>query len=137
MQDVAPWIVASEHYRRQLCGQSSVGPADTKVYAFTEAIRPPPVMPLQHTVLATHDQPSGGIDIGGSIAPHDIFGIAVLGDRVTRGDESTARMHEAHALLQRMVHERRRIYGVTTGYGPLASHPVTPEHAEELQRNLL
>lgn len=94
-------------------------------------------MPFQHAVLATHDQPAGGIDIGGSIAPGDIFGIAVLGNQVTRGEDSAARMHEAHALLQRMVHERRRIYGVTTGYGPLASHPVTPEHAEELQRNLL
>ena len=46
-------------------------------------------------------------------------------------------MAAAAATLQRMVHERRRIYGVTTGYGPLASHAVTPEHAEQLQRHLI
>jgi len=98
-------------------------------------------MSLPHAVRAVRAQsgriPDLDIDIGGHMTPRSIFGVAVLGDRVMRGDDAAARMQAAHALLARMVHERRRIYGVTTGYGPLASHPVTPEHAEELQRHLL
>jgi tyrosine ammonia-lyase len=46
-------------------------------------------------------------------------------------------MAEAEACLSRLVGERRRIYGVTTGYGPLACHYVTPEFASELQHGLL
>jgi len=94
-------------------------------------------MSTQHAVRAAPVSATRTIDIGGSVALRDIFGIAVLREQVSRGPESATRMQAAHELLQRMVHERRRIYGVTTGYGPLASHPVTPEHAEELQRHLL
>ena len=48
-----------------------------------------------------------------------------------------AKMEASRALLDRMVAEGRRIYGVTTGYGPLACHHVEPGYAEELQRNLI
>ncbi len=48
-----------------------------------------------------------------------------------------AKMEASRTLLDRMVTEGRRIYGVTTGYGPLACHHVEPDHAEQLQRNLI
>ena len=80
---------------------------------------------------------TAAMDIGGELTPHDIFAIASGGSRVRLGPAAADRMHAAADTLRRMVEERRRIYGVTTGYGPLASHAVTPEHAEELQRNLI
>lgn len=87
-----------------------------------------------------HDDTSAArraIDIGDDLLPRDIFDVA-RGDRtLDLGPPGASRMREAHQLMQRMVQERRRIYGVTTGYGPLASHPVTPEHAEQLQRHLI
>ncbi len=67
----------------------------------------------------------------------DVFDVATGRRSVTVGEAARDRMNTSHAMLSRMVQERRRIYGVTTGYGPLASHPVTPEHAELLQRNLV
>ena len=46
-------------------------------------------------------------------------------------------MNRSHALLDRLISERARIYGVTTGYGPLATTHVLPEQLEQLQRNLV
>ena len=77
------------------------------------------------------------VDLAGDVSPRDIFDVATGTRPVALGSEGAVRMAAAHATLARMVEERRRIYGVTTGYGPLASHPVTPEHAELLQRHLV
>lgn len=81
--------------------------------------------------------PSASLDVGGDVSNRDVYEVATAQRPVTLGEAARARMAASHAMLTRMVHERRRIYGVTTGYGPLASHPVTPEHAELLQRNLV
>lgn len=40
-------------------------------------------------------------------------------------------------LLESLVADQRRIYGVTTGFGPLACQHISPEAAEDLQRNLI
>lgn len=77
------------------------------------------------------------LDVGGDVSTQDVYAVATGQRTVTLGPAARARMSASHAMLARMVEERRRIYGVTTGYGPLASHPVTPEHAELLQRNLV
>ena len=92
-----------------------------------------------HATLAAPVRPSRQpttLDVGGDLTPDDIFAIAG-GRRVHLGDVAADRMSAAATTLLRMVHQRRRIYGVTTGYGPLASRAVTPEHAEELQRHLI
>ena len=88
-------------------------------------------------VVASPARRAATLDIGGDLTPDDIFDVAVGRRRVHLGAVASGRMEAAAATLQRMVHERRRIYGVTTGYGPLASHAVTPEHAEQLQRHLI
>ena len=80
---------------------------------------------------------AGAIDVGGILTTRDVFDVAHGHRAATVGSAAKARMKASHTTLARMVAERRRIYGVTTGYGPLASHPVSPEHAAELQRNLV
>jgi len=77
------------------------------------------------------------VDVGETVTTRDVFEVAHGHRAATVGDEARARMRASHTALARMVEERRRIYGVTTGYGPLASHPISPEHAGELQRNLV
>ncbi len=77
------------------------------------------------------------VDVGGEMSPQHVYDVATGQRALTVGGEALARMQASHSALERMVQERRRIYGVTTGYGPLASHPVTPEHAALLQRNLV
>jgi len=83
------------------------------------------------------DPSPSAVDIGGPISTADIYEVAIGQRQVRLGADAAERMAAAHATLTRMVAERRRIYGVTTGYGPLASHPVTPEHASLLQQNLV
>jgi tyrosine ammonia-lyase len=46
-------------------------------------------------------------------------------------------MRRSRASLQRAVQENRLIYGVTTGFGPLAGRFIDPEQTEQLQRNLV
>ncbi len=78
------------------------------------------------------------IDLGSDTLDLDaVWTVAHRHGPVCVGPAARARMADANHCLARMVAERRRIYGVTTGYGPLACHYVLPEHAAELQRNLL
>lgn len=46
-------------------------------------------------------------------------------------------MVASHSVLAKLIGERRRIYGATTGYGPLANTWLSPDHGAELQRNLV
>jgi tyrosine ammonia-lyase len=79
----------------------------------------------------------GSVDLGGTITIDDVFAVATSQKPAVIGGESRQRMAKASACLARMVAGRRRIYGVTTGFGPLAQTYVTPECAEALQRNLI
>ncbi|ETX15862.1 histidine ammonia-lyase [Roseivivax halodurans JCM 10272] len=80
------------------------------------------------------------------IAPYDFAGTLDLGTandiaegRVTvrLGPEATARCHDGHARLRRIISERRHVYGLTTGYGPLADRLVAKEDGIALQQNLI
>jgi tyrosine ammonia-lyase len=50
---------------------------------------------------------------------------------------SVEAMERSRALLEKAVRERRIIYGVTTGFGPLAGRFISPEQSGQLQRNLV
>lgn len=89
------------------------------------------------SAIAAITEGLSGVDLGADIDPRAVYDVAVARRPVQLGPAAAARMEASHALLTRMVAERRCIYGVTTGYGPLASHPVTPEHAALLQRHLV
>lgn len=55
----------------------------------------------------------------------------ILNEVVNRQIESS------HDRLSRYLKENRRIYGVTTGYGPLADTLVGSDYSGELQKNLI
>ena len=52
-------------------------------------------------------------------------------------EPAMVRVNVSHRRLERYLDENRRIYGVTTGYGPLANTMVGRDHAQALQRNLV
>jgi tyrosine ammonia-lyase len=81
--------------------------------------------------------PRPSVDLGGDVAPADVHAIAHGRAHAIVGAEARVRMGRSSAYLAQCVEERRVIYGVTTGYGPLARHLVGPEHAATLQRNLI
>jgi tyrosine ammonia-lyase len=77
------------------------------------------------------------VELGGFLEVPEVWAVAADRQAVGLAPEARDRMRAAEQCLAAMVADRRRIYGVTTGYGPLARHYVTPECAQELQRNLL
>lgn len=64
--------------------------------------------------------------------------------RISRGDAAVrlsdatrAQCAASHKTLARAVKENRQIYGVTTGFGPLADRSVSPNDGVSLQQNLV
>ena len=56
---------------------------------------------------------------------------------VAPGAAAMARIGAAHARMTRCVREGRLVYGVTTGFGPLADRCVSADDIGTLQRNLI
>ena len=52
-------------------------------------------------------------------------------------EAATARCAAAHERLQQVISEERHVYGITTGFGPLANRLVSREEGETLQQNLV
>ncbi len=77
------------------------------------------------------------IDLGEEVTPRGLHDIAHGAGEAVLGQAARRRMAEAATVIDRMVAERRRVYGVTTGYGPLAGSYVAPEKGAALQRNLV
>ena len=64
--------------------------------------------------------------------------------RVARGDAAVrlsaatrAACAASHKTLSRAVKEQRQIYGITTGFGPLANRSISPTDSATLQQNLV
>lgn len=47
------------------------------------------------------------------------------------------KLSKASRIIDRHLAEKRRLYGVTTGYGPLATSYISPDQSETLQKNLI
>jgi len=71
--------------------------------------------------------------------PLDLWDIEriALGMPVAITNEALHKVRQGQHQLDVMIRERRLIYGVTTGYGPLAGRYIDPSKAGELQRNLI
>ena len=67
----------------------------------------------------------------------DVEAIATGAAKVVIHPSALVRAAKSEAMIARLVAERRTIYGVTTGYGPLADNRVDPEHGSLLQRKLV
>ncbi len=71
--------------------------------------------------------------------PLDVAAIEAIADGapVALSREVLEQAAHGRAHLDRLLEERRLIYGVTTGYGPLAGRSIDPGQSAELQRNLV
>lgn len=73
---------------------------------------------------------------GHGTTTEDVERIA-LGEALSLGENAWHRIGKSHERLSRYLEEQRLIYGVTTGYGPLADTLVGGDYSEALQRNLI
>ncbi len=91
-------------------------------------------MPLMESAAA---RPALWLDADADVTLEEFFAVCE-GERQL---ELTARSWDAvgrsREVLDELIADRRRIYGITTGYGPLATQHICPEQASLLQRNLV
>ena len=74
---------------------------------------------------------------GADLTVPDIEAVARAGAPATLDDDARARMQEARDLIESLVAEGAVVYGVTTGFGALASTLIQASDAGRLQENLL
>jgi histidine ammonia-lyase len=74
---------------------------------------------------------------GASLTIADVESVARGRRPIVLDDAARARMEESRALIEAIVARGEVVYGVTTGFGDLATRFIPPEDAARLQENLL
>jgi len=74
---------------------------------------------------------------GTSLTVRDVVRVAREKAQVVLSPEALLRVRRARDLVERLVRDRKVVYGVTTGFGKFAEVTISAEQAEELQMNLL
>ena len=78
------------------------------------------------------------ITIGdGPLTIEQVAAVARDGAPVRLGESARMRVQVARDLIDRLVAEERVVYGVTTGFGQLATTHIPADKAQELQENLV
>jgi histidine ammonia-lyase len=73
----------------------------------------------------------------GGLSADDVVAVARAGARVEIAPEATAAMEASRSIVDKIELDERPVYGVSTGFGALASTPVAPERRQELQHALI
>jgi histidine ammonia-lyase len=74
---------------------------------------------------------------GHDLTLEQVAAVARRGAVATLGAEAKERMQASCAVIDELVRDGQVVYGVTTGFGSLASQLIEPAQAERLQENLL
>ena len=75
---------------------------------------------------------------GSNLSIEDVVRVARHHEHVAELDSSVSgRMEVSQAWVDDAVNSGSVIYGVTTGFGPLATTSIRPEEARQLSRNLV
>ncbi|HEY5890205.1 MAG TPA: histidine ammonia-lyase [Acidimicrobiia bacterium] len=74
---------------------------------------------------------------GGPLTPQQVVAVALDRVPVTTGPQLAARMAPARDLVDRAVETGETIYGITTGFGALATTRIGRDDSETLQYNLI
>jgi len=87
---------------------------------------------------AWRDRHEPGIVLtGADLTIADVVAVAREGVPIRLAASARDRMGEARAVIERLVADGATVYGVTTGFGALASTTIAPEDTRRLQENLL
>jgi histidine ammonia-lyase len=74
---------------------------------------------------------------GADLTVDDVVAVARANARASLDDGARARMQEAREVIEAIVAEGAVVYGVTTGFGALASTTIAADDVIRLQENLL
>ena len=75
--------------------------------------------------------------VGEPLSIADVVRVARDGADVAIPPGARTRMEASRNYIERLVAEGRTVYGVTTGFGKLASERIAPADVKQLQRNLI
>ncbi|MFH1475248.1 MAG: histidine ammonia-lyase [Chloroflexota bacterium] len=82
--------------------------------------------------------PAGAVVLtGADLTIGDVEAVARAGAAAVLDADARARMAEARAVVERLVAAGEVVYGITTGFGDLATTFIPPADARRLQENLL
>src|SRR6266542_1450352 len=74
---------------------------------------------------------------GGPLRIDEVVGVARGRAAVELSDAGRKRMTASREVVERLVTEGKRAYGVSTGFGLLANTPIAPADLRELQRRIV
>jgi histidine ammonia-lyase len=74
---------------------------------------------------------------GTGLSPADVVAVARSDARVRLSDEARRAMEESASVVERLAASDEPHYGVSTGFGSLATVPIEASRREELQRALI
>ncbi|MBT2365006.1 histidine ammonia-lyase [Streptomyces sp. ISL-10] len=67
----------------------------------------------------------------------DVIAVAREGARIELSDEARAALAEARSIVDALAAKPEPVYGVSTGFGALATRHISPELRAQLQRNIV
>lgn len=80
---------------------------------------------------------TGPLVLDRSITISDAIHVAAGDLRIVLGEAAVERCRASHSRLQRVIAENRHVYGITTGFGPLANRLIGVDNGVQLQQNLI
>ncbi|MCD2127248.1 histidine ammonia-lyase [Rhodococcus ruber] len=81
---------------------------------------------------------AGEVVVGvGPVAADDVLRVARSGVPVRISAEALALVGAARAVVDALAHDPRAAYGITTGFGALATRHIPPESRIDLQRSII
>lgn len=82
--------------------------------------------------------PTRTVEVGpGPLAPADVLAVARHGAPVRLTDEALAGIDRARAAVEELAASETPVYGVSTGFGALATRHIPTDKRAELQRSLV
>ena len=74
---------------------------------------------------------------GNKLTREDFYHVVLEGRRVALAPRARAAMKRSRALVERLIAEKKAVYGVTTGVGSLSTEHIDPHQARQLQMNIV
>jgi len=71
------------------------------------------------------------------VTASDVLAVARAGARIELSDEAVAALAAARKIVDALAARPEPVYGVSTGFGALASRHISPELRAQLQRNIV
>jgi histidine ammonia-lyase len=73
----------------------------------------------------------------GPVSPLDVVAVARHGATVALSDQAAETIDATRSVIEALAHDDRAHYGISTGFGALATRPIPAPRREQLQRSLI